>query len=51
MTHGRLPDDPGSLSFDVGVDCAEPFGTPFSYEQVKARMATKTWTPPHEGRK
>lgn len=48
-SHGNLKDDPNSLSFDVGVDCWDY--TPVSYEQVKARMATKTWKPiDHHGR-
>jgi len=45
-SHGKLPDLPDRLQMDVGVDTSEPFGTPYSYEQVKARMALKTWTPP-----
>lgn len=42
-SHGTLPDDPGSLSFDVGVDCWNY--TPISYEEVKQKMKTKTFTP------
>lgn len=42
-SHGTLPDDPYSLSFDVGVDCWSY--TPVSYAQVKARMAEKKWKP------
>jgi calcineurin-like phosphoesterase family protein len=42
-SHGTLPDDPNSLSFDVGVDANQYF--PISYQQVKARMKQKTWTP------
>ena len=43
-SHGSLPDDPNSLSFDVGVDCHDYY--PISYKEVKAIMAKKTWTPP-----
>ncbi|MBU0551968.1 phosphoesterase [Myxococcota bacterium] len=42
-SHGALPDLPDSLSFDVGVDCNDY--APISYEEVKARMSQKTWTP------
>jgi calcineurin-like phosphoesterase family protein len=42
-SHGTLGEDPNSLSFDVGVDCNNYF--PFSWEQVKARMAKKTFKP------
>lgn len=42
-SHGSLPDDPRSLSFDVGVDCWN--FTPVSYEQVKERMQKKTFKP------
>jgi calcineurin-like phosphoesterase family protein len=42
-SHGSLPDDPNSLSFDCGVDCHNY--TPISYEQVKAIMATKKFKP------
>ncbi len=42
-SHGSLPDDPNSLSFDVGVDC---WGfAPLSYQEVKAVMAGKTFKP------
>ncbi|MFD0963285.1 metallophosphoesterase [Pseudofulvibacter geojedonensis] len=47
-SHGSLPDDPNSLSFDVGVDCHDYY--PISYEEVKAIMKQKTWTPPFENR-
>lgn len=43
-SHGELPDDPASLSLDVGVDCHNFY--PISYEEVKSLMAQKTWTPP-----
>lgn len=42
--HGTLPDDLNSLSFDIGVDCHNFY--PLSYEEVKAIMKTKRWTPP-----
>jgi calcineurin-like phosphoesterase family protein len=42
-SHGSLPDDPNSLSFDVGVDCHNY--TPLSFNDVKSIMATKTWKP------
>jgi calcineurin-like phosphoesterase family protein len=45
-SHGSLPDDPNSLSFDIGVDCHDFY--PLSYEEVKAIMKTKNWTPPFE---
>ncbi len=39
-SHGSLPDDPHSLSFDCGVDC---WGyKPINFEQVKEAMAVKT---------
>ncbi len=42
-SHGSLPDDPNSLSFDVGVDC---WGfKPINTDQVEAKMKTKTWKP------
>jgi calcineurin-like phosphoesterase family protein len=49
-SHGSLPDDPESLSFDVGVDCHDY--APLNYAQVKAIMATKRFVPlDHHGRK
>ncbi len=45
-SHGSLTDDPNSLSFDIGVDCHDFY--PLSYEEVKAIMKTKSWTPPFE---
>jgi len=48
-THGDLPDDGTSLSFDIGVDCHNFY--PLSYQEVKAIMAKKHWTPPFEARK
>jgi calcineurin-like phosphoesterase family protein len=38
-SHGTLPDDPNSKSFDVGVDCHAY--RPISLERVLAIMATK----------
>ncbi len=41
--HGTLPDNPNSLSIDVGVDCHNY--KPISYDQVKAIMVKKTFKP------
>lgn len=42
-SHGSLPDDPHSLSIDVGVDC---WGfTPIKYETVRRRMLQKNFKP------
>lgn len=43
-SHGALPDDPKSRSFDVGVDCHNFY--PLSYEEVKDIMKQKEWTRP-----
>jgi len=43
-SHGTLPDNPKSLSFDIGVDCHDYY--PLSYEEVKSIMKTKEWVPP-----
>lgn len=43
-SHGSLPDDPNSRSFDAGVDCHN--FKPISYDEVKAIMKKKTWVPP-----
>lgn len=49
-SHNSLYDDPNLLSFDVGVDAQNYF--PISFEQVKKRMAKKTWKPiDHHGAK
>ena len=43
-SHGNLPDKEDRLAFDVGVDCHNFY--PLSYDEVKAIMKTKNWTPP-----
>ena len=45
-SHGELPDDINSLSFDVGVDCHNFY--PISYQEVKQIMSKKTWNPPFQ---
>jgi calcineurin-like phosphoesterase family protein len=42
-SHGTLPDDPNSLSFDIGVDCHNFM--PLSVEEIKVIMSKKTWKP------
>ena len=42
-SHGSLPDDPHSKSFDVGVDCHNY--TPLSYREVKTIMKGKQYKP------
>lgn len=42
-SHGTLPDDPNSLSFDVGVDCHEY--KPISMSTVVEVMSRKSWKP------
>jgi calcineurin-like phosphoesterase family protein len=42
-SHGTLHDNPNALQLDVGVDCWDY--APVSYEQIKERMAKKTWQP------
>ena len=42
-SHGSLPDDPNSLSFDVGVDCHKYH--PISFDEVSNIMKKKTWKP------
>lgn len=42
-SHGTLPDDPNTLSIDVGVDSHGY--APVSYEEIKAIMAKKTFKP------
>lgn len=42
-SHGTLPDDPNSCSFDVGVDCHNL--QPLHIDEVKAIMATKNFVP------
>lgn len=41
-SHGSMPEDHTSLSFDVGVDAV---GGPMTFDQVKGRMSAKTWKP------
>lgn len=49
-SHGSLPDDPNSLSFDCGVDCHNYH--PVSFGQVQRLMAKKEWKPKeHHGQK
>jgi len=43
-SHGELPDDSSSLSFDVGVDCHNY--CPINYEEIKCIMKTKQWASP-----
>jgi calcineurin-like phosphoesterase family protein len=48
-SHHTLPDDPNSLSLDVGVDCHNYF--PISFEQIKKIMSKKNFEPiDHHGR-
>ncbi len=42
-SHGSLPDDPNSLSFDCGVDCHNY--KPINFNEVSAIMAKKTYKP------
>lgn len=42
-SHGTLPDDPDSMSFDCGVDCHNY--APLEFEEVKAIMEKKTFKP------
>lgn len=42
-SHGTLPDDLNSLSFDVGVDCHNFY--PISMDQVKEIMSKKKFKP------
>lgn len=42
-SHGSLPDDPNSLSFDVGVDCHHYH--PISFQQVDDIMSKKVYVP------
>jgi len=41
-SHHSLPDDPNSLSFDVGINGKDYNYTPLSFEQVKKIMEKKT---------
>lgn len=42
-SHGSLPDDPNSLSFDIGCNCWSY--EPINYATIKKRMGTKTFKP------
>ena len=42
-SHHSLPEDPNSLSFDVGINGWDYF--PISFEQVSEKMATKNFKP------
>ena len=42
-SHGTLPDDPNSLSFDIGFDSHNC--TPISFEQVEAIIEAKEYQP------
>lgn len=42
-SHGSLPDDPHSLSFDVGVDCHDYY--PITWDRVKQIIDTKKYKP------
>lgn len=49
-SHGSLPDNPNSLSFDCGVDCHNY--KPLSFGEVEAIMSKKTFEPiDHHGRR
>ncbi|GAA3523193.1 metallophosphoesterase family protein [Aquimarina addita] len=43
-SHGELPDDPNSLSFDVGVDRHNY--APINYQDIKKIMKNKNWIKP-----
>lgn len=45
-SHGNLPDDPKSRSFDIGVDCHDY--RPLSFDEVEAIMDKKDWEPPFD---
>lgn len=48
-SHGTLPEDPNSLSFDVGTNCWNY--KPISFEEVQRKMNTKTFKPiDHHGK-
>jgi calcineurin-like phosphoesterase family protein len=49
-SHGSLPDDPNSLSFDIGVDCHN--FKPLTFPEIAAIMSRKTWQPiDHHGQR
>ena len=43
-SHGNLPDDPNSLSMDVGVD-THPYMMPYSFDEIASIMSKKTFKP------
>ena len=48
-SHGSLPEDKNSMSFDIGVGSWDFY--PVSYEQVKEKMSQKEWkSVDHHGR-
>lgn len=47
-SHGNLPDDPNSLSFDVGVDAVDQKFFPVNLDDIEKRMKLKTWKSPFE---
>jgi calcineurin-like phosphoesterase family protein len=50
-SHGNLADDPNSLSMDVGVDTRPEDFAPWSFAEIEAYMAGKTFKPvDHHGR-
>ncbi len=49
-SHGTLPDDPNSMSFDAGIDCHNY--KPIRFSRVREIMARKTFKPiDHHGTK
>ena len=42
-SHGSLPDDPNSLSFDIGCNIHDYY--PLEFEDVRKIMSTKTFKP------
>ncbi len=48
-SHGSLPDDPNSLSMDVGVDTNNFY--PYHFEEIKERMSRKNFVPIDHHRK
>lgn len=51
-SHHSLPDNPNSMSFDVGINGKGYGYKPLSFDQVKAIMSKKTYKPvDHHGRR